>query len=498
VADWQTEARNTALRVGVDPNLFVALVRQESQGNPNALSKAGAIGYTQLMPATAAGLGVDPRNPAQNLLGGAKYLKQQLDAFGGDPRKALAAYNAGPGNVQKYGGVPPFAETQAYVQAILGSLKAGAKPGHATAAPTGSSTAPAPLAQAAAAALAGFDPGEASGAGTSLIQLASAPPQAPPSGGLTPPSFAGGPVLSDAYRALSSGGPAPRRDLGQALSQILTQGGSVTGPGGAPAETASPGGAAVPLPASGGSGKVQALVPLGGSKNAGKGAFAISGPAPGRLKPGLVSFARQVAEVYGGTLTGSDGSAHSKYTVNGNVSEHYTGNATDIFQINGKPAVGQRLIRAGQAALIAAGANRKWARQQTGGLYNIGSHQIIFHTSGVQNGGDHMDHLHISTHAGGRARPTSSSTGPSSPAPRATPRPAAPRLAPAPAPRPVAPPPQHDGPVKQRLFAHPLRPRAQAHGGREQVAIHGTPNPPPPKPRKPKSPRSSTHQRVLT
>jgi hypothetical protein len=240
VADWQTEARNAARRVGVDPNLFVELVRQESHGNPNALSPKGAMGYTQLMPATARGLGVDPSNPAQNLLGGAKYLKQQLDAFGGDPRKALAAYNAGPGNVQKYGGVPPFAETQAYVRAILGSLKAGAKPGHAPAiaAPRGIPAPAAPAAQAAATALAGFDPGEASGAG-SLLQLASARRQAPQGGGLAPPSFAAGPQISDAYRALSSGGgPAPRQGVGAALSQALTQGGSVTTPGQAAADVA--------------------------------------------------------------------------------------------------------------------------------------------------------------------------------------------------------------------------------------------------------------------
>jgi hypothetical protein len=119
-----------------------------------------------------------------------------------------------------------------------------------------------------------------------------------------------------------------------------------------------------------------------------KGSFQISGPDPGRLKPGLTSFAEQVAAVYGGSLTGLDGSTHSKFTVNGNVSEHWSGN--------------ERLIRAGQAALIAAGANRKWAMKQRGGLYNIGNHQIIFNTSGVQNGGNHMDHLHISTHAKSR------------------------------------------------------------------------------------------------
>jgi soluble lytic murein transglycosylase-like protein len=108
-------------RYGIDPSLLRALVRQESGFDPAATSPAGAQGLTQLMPATAASLGVaNPLDPLQSLDGGARYLRQQLDRFGGDERLALAAYNAGPGAVARFGGVPPYAETQAYVERVLG------------------------------------------------------------------------------------------------------------------------------------------------------------------------------------------------------------------------------------------------------------------------------------------------------------------------------------------------------------------------------------------
>ena len=116
---YAAEITAAAQRHGIDPALLAGLVRQESNFDPNAGSPAGARGLTQLMPGTAAGLGVtDVTDPQQSLEGGAKYLKQQLDAFGGDVTKALAAYNAGPGAVQRFGGVPPYAETQNYVQKV--------------------------------------------------------------------------------------------------------------------------------------------------------------------------------------------------------------------------------------------------------------------------------------------------------------------------------------------------------------------------------------------
>ena len=112
----------TANSQGLDPGLALAVANTESAFNPNAKSSAGAIGLFQLMPGTAQGLGVDPYNTNQNILGGVTYLRQLLNQFGGNTSLALAAYNAGSGAVQKYNGIPPYAETQAYVAKINSSL----------------------------------------------------------------------------------------------------------------------------------------------------------------------------------------------------------------------------------------------------------------------------------------------------------------------------------------------------------------------------------------
>jgi hypothetical protein len=128
MVDYRQAARDAARQYGVPEDLFLRVIQQESGFRPDVTSSAGAYGLAQLMPGTAAELGVDPRDPLQNLAGGARYLRQQLDAFG-DPALALAAYNAGPGRVRQYGGIPPFEETQNYVQRILGG---GAMPLQAT------------------------------------------------------------------------------------------------------------------------------------------------------------------------------------------------------------------------------------------------------------------------------------------------------------------------------------------------------------------------------
>jgi hypothetical protein len=114
-----TQAAATA---NISPSLLSALVWQESRWNPQAVSRKGALGLAQLMPATARYLGVNPSDPVQNLAGGARYLRMLLDQFDGDVEKALAAYNAGPGRVRSAGGVPAIAETRNYVSSIVSRM----------------------------------------------------------------------------------------------------------------------------------------------------------------------------------------------------------------------------------------------------------------------------------------------------------------------------------------------------------------------------------------
>lgn len=117
---YQAEITAAAKKYNLPEKLITSVIKQESNFNASATSAAGASGLMQLMPATARYLGVSDRfDPAQNIMGGAKYLRQMLDQFDNNVETALAAYNAGPGNVKKYGGIPPFHETQNYVKKIM-------------------------------------------------------------------------------------------------------------------------------------------------------------------------------------------------------------------------------------------------------------------------------------------------------------------------------------------------------------------------------------------
>ena len=116
-------ATRAASQYGIPLNTFLRLIQQESNFNPDAVSPKGAIGLTQLLPSTAQELGVNPRDIRENIFGGAQYLRQMMDRYPGNMPMALAAYNAGMGNVDKYGGIPPFKETQNYVKNILGTYQ---------------------------------------------------------------------------------------------------------------------------------------------------------------------------------------------------------------------------------------------------------------------------------------------------------------------------------------------------------------------------------------
>ena len=119
-AGLESVLNKAAARFGLRPELLRAVAQAESGFNPRAVSSAGAQGIMQLMPATAKALGVrDPFDPVENIFAGAAYLRSLLDRFGGNEALALAAYNAGPGAVRRFGGIPPYAETQAYVNRVL-------------------------------------------------------------------------------------------------------------------------------------------------------------------------------------------------------------------------------------------------------------------------------------------------------------------------------------------------------------------------------------------
>jgi hypothetical protein len=192
--------------------------------------------------------------------------------------------------------------------------------------------------------------------------------------GLAAPAFSAAPPLPQGYRAPQSGGVAQAPvDTGALLSAIRTAGGDVPGGAGSPDVTVGGLGSSATPGVSGKGGRVKVSA---GADRAGV-----------RTQRPVLQFAKQVSAIYGHPLTIGTGTNHSRMTVNGNVSDHYSGNAVDI------PASGGQLLRLGRAALVAAGMPAKQARKAKGGLYNVGGHQVIFLTN---EGGNHFNHLHIS------------------------------------------------------------------------------------------------------
>lgn len=319
--------------------LFMAQMGQEAGFKTGRTSSAGAQGPAQLMPGTAAAWGVkNPNDPDEAYRAAASHMAQYLKAYGGSWDKALTAYNAGPGRV----GGPLPAETRNYIKTIranAGQYAPGTGPQSGSSGPSGPTTVSTKVPT--------LDlEGYKAARGKALVGQMIAR--------RNPHSF-----------LLRSGLLGDQPGQMPSLADFMGSRTVTTRTGGARRR--------------GTSGRVDSR----------SGTFKITGPNPGRLQPGLKRFARQVSSVLGEPITGSDGTGHSYLTVNGNVSEHSSGDATDV------PARGKRLIRYGQAALIAAGMPEAQARKQTGGLFNVGNHQIIFNT---HEGGDHTDHLHISTH----------------------------------------------------------------------------------------------------
>jgi hypothetical protein len=366
MADYRAAARRAAKRNGIDPNIFLRQIKQESGFNPTARSGAGAIGIAQIMPATARGWGVDPTDPIASLNAAAKHMGEYVKQYG-SYRNALIAYNAGPGRVGK----PLYGETANYIKTIL----SGGEP---------SSTPRSSTPRASATPSLGSDPTQAPVAQALLKLTTPERPQVQITAPSLPAFASGGRERPSIYQSPQTAAPRPQRlDVGAALEAITALQPQQQQQQQAAAQT----------PGAGGASPSRGNPPASGA-----GKFTISGPDPGRLKPHLTSFANKVADQLGMNLTGLDGSSHSRLTTNGNVSQHYTGNATDIFTINGKNLKQHQglLLQAGRAALIAAGMPPAKARKAPFGLYNVGGHQIIFGTNSRALGGDHTDHLHIS------------------------------------------------------------------------------------------------------
>jgi hypothetical protein len=386
VADLRAIARAKARKYGLDPNVFVRQIQQES-GFRDLRSPAGAQGVAQFIPSTAAAYGVNVHDPVSSLDGAARYMRDNVKKYGSYAR-ALSAYNSGRPDAYKD---PGFArgETYNYVKTILG----GSNPRGLSRSSSGRSS---------------NNSGQ-QGASTTRIPGFNTP-------GINLPSVAGTSVnIVEPQVDRASFEDARRRSvLGEMIARhnpnsFLLRSGLLNTEAPVLADYVTNKTSTVKIPGIPGlnipgsrlpglnvttPGQPAASNSGGGQTYRGRtGAVKITGPNPGRIQPKVRNFAAKIAGVAGQTVVGSDGTGHSKFTTNGNISEHWTGAAMDI------PARGSQLVKLGQAALIAAGKNPAWARKQTKGLFNVtvGSrrYQIIFGTNSLALGGDHTDHLHI-------------------------------------------------------------------------------------------------------
>src|ERR1044072_7234166 len=301
MANYRQEARRAARRHGLDPNIFERQIQQESGFQPHVVSPAGARGIAQFMPATARGMGVNPDNPTQALDGAARLMSSYVKKYG-SYKNALIAYNAGPGRV----GQSLPAETQNYIKTILGGSN-----------PTGLSK---PSGRAASA-------GGGGGGG----------------GSITIPGSTRTVNDPEAEKRVILANFLEKRNPNSLLLKlgILDPNESTTSTVRTPSTRVNLGN--------------DSAVSGGGFNTLGRGSVKITGPNPGRIVPEVKDFMKAVSAVAGEPIVGSDGTGHSYLTVNGNVSEHSTGHASDI------PAAGKDLIHKGQAELIAAGMAPKQA-----------------------------------------------------------------------------------------------------------------------------------------
>lgn len=319
-------------RYGIPLRLGQALIGQESGGDDSAVSPKGAVGRMQIhLPSHPGVTAEQARDPDFAMNYGFAYLRKLKDEFG-SWRLALAAYNAGPNAVRKYGGVPPYRETQNYVRSILRASGALQAP------PVGAS---------------GASPREALSAGRDSGGLATFPASAQ--------------LDLEGLQMLAQGryDPTERiQSLLQASPRADVGGGGIgsTPTAATSALTADPG---------------KWVVLRQGADREG-----VSTQAP------VIDFVAQLAQSFGKPLTIGTGTSHSQMTVNGRESHHWTGMAADI------PATGKTLKRLGYLALMAAGMPKAEAFKaaQRGGLFNVGRYQIIFATD---EGGDHHKHIHI-------------------------------------------------------------------------------------------------------